>query len=107
MTASGTKSIDSSSANNYFQKATEFYDMMEMSFQQRKWNATGFNAIHAAISASDALLALYGSIRNVSKDHKEAAKLLNKTVAHRDTKAASEQLRKILGLKNMVEYEQR
>ena len=101
------KPIDSSAAKNYQKKASDFYDVMELSYRERKWNAVGLNAVHCAISASDALLAKYGGIRNTSSDHKEAADILVKTIKQAESKQYAKCLRKILGLKNLIEYEKR
>jgi len=101
------KPIDPNSAPNYLKKATEFYDVMEISHDEEKWNAVGLNAVHCVISASDALLAKYGSIRNTSQDHKEAADILVQTVQHPETKQYANHLRKVIGQKNIIEYEKR
>ena len=101
------KPIDPNSSQNYLKKAIEFYDVMEISNDEKKWNAVGLNAVHCVISASDAMLAKYGSIRNTSQDHKEAADILVQAVRHPDTKQNASHLRKVLGQKNIIEYEKR
>ena len=101
------KPIDPSSAKDYFIKATDFFEIMEISYSEGRWNAVGLNAVHCAISSSDSLLAKNGGIRNISQDHKEAADILIKTVKGPDVKLHADKLRKILGLKNLIAYERR
>lgn len=44
---------------NYWRKATEFYETMQDNLIKSKWNAAALNAIHAGISANDALLVCF------------------------------------------------
>ncbi|MDD4877062.1 MAG: HEPN domain-containing protein [Dehalococcoidales bacterium] len=99
--------IEPSSSRDYFIKAKEFYETMQRSYDEQLWNAVGLNAVHCAISASDALLAQVAGLRNTSQDHRLAADLLIEKVPYPQTKEYAGHLRKILGLKNVIEYERK
>lgn len=101
------KSIDQNSARDYFMKAKEFYENMITSFNNKQWNTTGLTAVHCAISTNDALLAHFAGIRNTSQDHKSAVKLLLLHVPDKQSQEQSEHFRKIVVLKNLIEYERR
>lgn len=65
-------------------------------------------AIHAGISACDAVTVALGDVRSTHPDHLKAADLLE-TVARQSQEVhdRANQLRSLLKLKNLVEYEDR
>ena len=77
--------------------------------ERGKWNAVGLNAVHCAISSSDAMLVFYAGIRSTSDDHLSAIDLLSKSLSVRlpEVKSKCETLRKILVQKSIIEYENR
>lgn len=91
----------------YLKKAIDFYNAMYASFAAENWNSVGLEAVHCAISANDAILSFFTGERSQRKDHKEAVKLLIKAVRTDESKKAADHLRKIISLKNLIEYEDR
>ena len=67
----------------------------------------GLNAIHCAISSSDAMLVFYSGIRSASDDHLALIDLFSTSVKMPEAKSKSETLRKILVKKSIIEYEDR
>ena len=102
-----TKPIEESSSTDYWIKAREFYAAMEQCYSENQWNAVGLNAVHALISAGDALLAKFAGIRNTCENHRRAADVLIQHIPHKDVDHYANHFRKVLVLKNVIEYEQR
>ncbi len=75
-----TKAIERNEYKIYLKKAGEFYETMLQAKTTIKWNAVGLNAVHCAISASDALLVFYAGIRSAGDDHLSAINLLAHSV---------------------------
>ena len=71
------------------------------------WDAAGLNAVHCAISASDAVLVFTQGIRSASSRHDDSALLLESMVRAPGTKNAVSQLKRLVAKKNLVEYEER
>ena len=102
-----TGRVDKTQYRNFYKKAKEFYETMHISLGRKNWNATALNAVHSGISANDALLAYFYGIRSVSPKHDDAVKLLVSLVKHKEVNLSSAHLRKLIGMKNLVEYEGR
>lgn len=102
-----TKAVERSEYKTYLKKADEFYDTMLQAKERGKWNAVGLNAVHCAISSSDAMLVFYAGIRSASDDHLAAIDLLSNSIELPDVKSKRETLRKILVKKSIIEYENR
>jgi hypothetical protein len=102
-----TKVIERSEYKTYLKKASEFYDIMLQAKERGKWNAVGLNAVHCAISSSDAMLVFYAGIRSTSDNHLSAIDLLSNSVRLPEVKSKCETLRKILVKKSIIEYENR
>lgn len=101
-----TRKLSPDAARNYFGKAREFAESMRDNLQAKKWDAAGLSAVHAVISAADAILAVYGGVRSVESDHRMVVRLLEDVLG----KAASPAKRHIafvIAKKNVIEYEQR
>ena len=92
---------------NFLIKAREFAETMENCIAQRKWNAAALNAIHAGISACDAVTATFGGVRSKSQRHEDAVKLLRDTSRAPGTEEAANHLHQLLRAKHNVEYEGR
>ena len=80
---------------------------MQESLKKEKWNAAGLNAIHAGISANDALLTFHFGLRSISPKHDDAARLLTSMMKREDTETKAKHLRRLISMKNIVEYEGR
>ena len=102
-----TKVMERSEYKIYLKKTNEFYDTMLQAKDSGKWNAVGLNAVHCAISSSDAMLVFYAGIRSTSDDHLSVIDLLSNSVRLPEVKSKCETLRKILVKKSIIEYENR
>ncbi|MFQ6052501.1 MAG: HEPN domain-containing protein [Candidatus Hydrothermarchaeota archaeon] len=91
----------------FLKKADEFFEVMQESLKKEKWNAAGLNAIHAGISANDALLTFHFGLRSISPKHDDAVRLLTSMMKRDETEAKAKHLRKLISMKNRVEYEGR
>jgi hypothetical protein len=91
----------------FIKKADEFYEMMLQSLVKEKWNAVGLNAIHAGISANDALLTFHFGLRSISPKHDDAVKLLISMMKRDDVETKAKHLRRLISTKNLVEYDGR
>jgi hypothetical protein len=99
--------VEKDKYKNYWQKAIDFRAMMELGTKNRNWNGASLNAIHAGISATDAVLVLYHGIRSISKDHNDAVKLLRSRIENENAQKAASHLSKLIYAKNLIEYESR
>ncbi|MFH0886603.1 MAG: HEPN domain-containing protein [bacterium] len=91
----------------YLKKSSDFYKGMHASFARENWNSVGLEAVHCAISCNDAILSFFTGERSKKQDHREAVGLLIKAVGTDESKKAAEHLRKVISLKNLIEYENR
>jgi len=102
------KAVERGEYKTYLKKAGEFYEVMLQAKEMSKWNAVGLNAIHCAISSSDAMLVFHAGIRSTSNDHLAVIDLLSTSVKNLpDIKSKCETLRKILVKKSIIKYEDR
>ncbi|NOR21860.1 MAG: HEPN domain-containing protein [Candidatus Aminicenantes bacterium] len=89
----------------FLKKADEFFEIMQQSLKNEKWNAAGLNAIHTGISANDALLTFHFGLRSISPKHDDAVKLLISMMKRDDTEIKAKHLRRLISVKNLVEYD--
>lgn len=102
-----TRAVERSEYRTYLKKASEFYDLMYEAQRLEKWNGLGLNAVHCAISSTDAILVFYAGIRSVDDNHLSVVTLLSNSVKLPDIDSKRETLRKILVKKSIIEYEDR
>lgn len=102
-----TAPVHKSDYSNYLKKAQEFHETMQDSLSKGKWNAVGLNAIHAGISAADALLVFFHGVRSTSPKHDDIIKLVTSLISHKDIERRVSHLRNLIYMKNIVEYEVR
>lgn len=107
-----TKAIKTSRARksdyiNYLKKAEEFFSSSQDSLVKEKWNAAGLSAIHSGISSADALLVSLHGIKSTSPKHDDILKLLSSLIKHKALEENIGHLRKLIAMKNIVEYDQR
>lgn len=102
-----TKAMERGEYSTYLKKATEFYDIMLQAKEMGRWNAVGLNAVHCAISSSDAMLVFYAGLCSISDDYLLVIDLLSNSVGLPEVKSKCETLRKILAKKSIIEYENR
>lgn len=99
------KFVERNKYSNYLKKATELYDSMMDAYRQERWNATIINAVHCAISASDAYVVFKRGEISISKDHRDSIRLLESTAEDAPEKA--KHLAWLISIKSSAEYEAR
>ena len=80
--------------------------MMDLSLEAGKWNSAGLQAVHAVISASDAVIVYYGGVRSVELDHREVVGLLHDIIGE-TAATAGRHVSRVIAKKNLIEYERR
>ncbi|HHT9137770.1 MAG TPA: hypothetical protein ACFYEK_11085 [Candidatus Wunengus sp. YC60] len=101
-----TKAVDKNQYQAFITKAKDFAFMMDISLEEGKWNSAGLQAVHAVISASDAVIVYYGGVRSAEVDHREVVGLLQDIIG-KDVSAAGRHVSMVIAKKNLVEYEER
>lgn len=100
-----TRKVDRSAARVFWNRARQCADMMEEALDRGQWEAAGVNAVHAAISANDAVLAALRGLKPSSADHKDAARVLLSQLKEDDARKAGKRLGVIVAKKSRVEYD--
>lgn len=97
-----------SEARLYLAKAQQFCAEATTAILSSRNDAAMLNAVHAAISAADAVCVALGGQRSADPDHQRAADLLQE-IGGKSTDLSSQvrRLRELLTKKNAVEYESR
>lgn len=98
-----TKTADKREYADYWKKARDFLFGMRHLYLEGNWNSTALEGIHAAISASDAVLIFLRGYKSSSQRHLDVATLISDLPAE-GAKEAAQQLSKILCVKSLVEY---
>lgn len=95
-------------ATLYFDKAVQFLEQARSGVEAGRNDATLLDAIHAAISAADAVTIALAGVRSSDPDHQRAADLLEEVAGGgSEARERARQLRALLARKNAVEYESR
>ncbi len=103
-----TRTINKELYRNYLKKADEYFEAMNNEFSSQRFNSSVLNAIHCAISATDALTVFFKGIRHAGERHEDVIGLLNTLEVDKDTlNNKTKQLLSLLDIKNAVEYEER
>lgn len=102
---SKTVGIDKSQYLNYLKKAEEFYVSMLQAEKAEHWNSVGLNAVHCAISITDALLVKFSGIRSIGSDHMAVTDLIKQNLNIRGIDDKISTLRRILAKKSLIEYD--
>jgi hypothetical protein len=100
------RSVSAQAASNHLKKAQEFAAAMETALEEKHWNAAALAAVHAAISAGDAMLAAFVGVRSAEQDHRHIVTLLADHLG-KDGQQASRHVQRVIARKNLVEYEER
>ncbi len=101
-----TRSVDKNEYRDFLAKAKDFASMLDLALEQGKWNSAGLQAVHAVISASDAVIVYYGGVRSAELDHREVVGLLHDIIGEAAT-TAGRHVTRVIAKKNLVEYERR
>lgn len=99
-----TRSVPRERFRTFLAKAREFLAVAQAAERDEQWNAAALNAIHAGISAADAVaVALLGK-RSAGQRHEDAAALLKETRLS-GVEDRTKQFLALLQLKNLAEYD--
>ncbi len=97
-----------SEARLYLAKAEQFSAEAAAAMKGSRNDAAMLNAVHAVISATDAVCVAFAGRRSADPDHRGAADLLQEIGGKsRELTQNVRQLRMLLAKKNVVEYESR
>lgn len=99
--------VERRQAGAFLAKADEFVEAARSSLEAGRRDATVLAAIHAAISATDAVTCALAGTRSTDPDHSRAADLLEEVGSKGQIANHARQLRQLLASKNAVEYESR
>ncbi|TMD19229.1 MAG: HEPN domain-containing protein [Chloroflexi bacterium] len=102
-----TVQVRGNEARLYLDKAVQFIEQARAGLDAGRNDAALLEAIHAAISGTDAVTTALAGVRSTDPDHQRAADLLEDIVAVSDDRQRARQLRSLLARKNAVEYESR
>lgn len=103
-----TRETSPAQAENYLRKAeSHLASALEAAVAER-WDTAVLLAVHAAISACDAVCVARAGVRSVSQTHMDQVRLIRQLFPKDDeTEKVSGQLAALLDRKNTVEYEGR
>lgn len=102
-----TRSVSRERHATYLKKSREFLRASDSALKLGDWDAVALNAVHAAISAADALLVYYGGVRSTGDSHHDVAGLLRQHVKDDQLGSKIQTLSKVLSYKNLSAYEDR
>jgi hypothetical protein len=92
-------------ARRYLAKANEFAESARDERAAGRWTAAGLAAVHAGISAADAVTSLRAGCVSAGDDHMEVVGLLREYAPDDFTKATERQLVGLLSTKAAIEYD--
>jgi len=102
-----TSQVRRGEARLYLDKAVQFIEQARSGLDADRNDAALLDAIHAAISGTDAVTIALSGVRSTDPDHQRAADLLEEVAAAPESRERARQLRTLLARKNTVEYESR
>ncbi len=98
--------VEKARAPGYLRKARQFAEAARQQLDRDHLEAALLCAVHAGISSCDAVCVALGERRSVDPDHNLAADLLESVGQDSDEfHQKANQLRQLLALKNLIEYE--
>jgi HEPN domain-containing protein len=108
MTAKKTRRapVTQDEVKKYLSKADEFLRTARRAIADGDYYAASLNAVHAAISANDAVTGYFGGTRSTSEDHRDAANLLMEFAPREaeEWKKQASRLGRIISEKSQVAY---
>ena len=106
---SKTRTVGEQQIRAFLDKAEEFLRRSLAGLADEDYNAAGLLAVHAAISANDAVTGQYGQRRSTGEDHSKAADLLREVApaGAREWRLQANRLNRIVGKKHLIAYEGR
>ena len=100
------KQEEKTAAKDYLKKAEDNYKAMSSALEDENYNAVGTLALQCAISSADAISVYEKGIRSISEDHFDVCDLIG-SITLPDAKEKAALLRRIIGKKNLIQYERR
>ena len=101
-----TTQVRRGEARLYLDKAVQFIEQARSGLDADRNDAALLDAIHAAISSTDAATVALAGVRSTDPDHQHAADLLEEVAGSApEGRERARQLRTLLARKNTVEYE--
>ena len=97
---------DKAGAKDYLKKAQDNHAQMIEALHAGNCNAAGTLALQCAISSADAVCVHEKGIRSISQDHFDVCELVS-SIALSDAKEKANLLRRVIGKKNIIQYERR
>lgn len=92
-------------ARNFLKKATQYLDSAQDNLDLERPTPAAGDAIHAGISAKDAIVMALTGVTSKAKDHAKAAGELRTALGvHPEAAAAEKALRELIAAKSEVEY---
>ena len=88
---------------NFLAKAKEFAETARMALEDQRLNSAGLEAIHAAISACDAVTVARLGLRCKGEDHRDVLHLLSR-INEEGLSEVYRQVSQVLSVKSMIEY---
>ena len=101
-----TRPLAANLYRNYLQKADEFFEMAKGAHERGKWNASVSNAVHAGISAADAVTTFFLQERSAGSEHSQIFQLLSRLQLRAEERKQFDHLQRLLAAKNKAEYEE-
>ena len=103
-----TTQVRRGEARLYLDKADQFVEQARFGLDAGRNDAALLDAIHAAISGTDAVTIALAGVRSSDPDHQRAADLLEEVAGSApEVSERARQLRALLARKNTVEYQSR
>ena len=103
-----THRVPKTTARAYLAKAEEFLAAATAARGAGQSDAALLLAVHSGICACDGVAIAFAGVRSADPDHLRAADLLEKVASQsEEVRGRASQLRGLLKLKNLVEYEDR
>src|SRR5437667_12897415 len=103
-----TVQVRRNGARLYLDKAIQFIEQARSGLDAGRNDAALLDAIHAAISGTDAVTIALAGVRSSDPDHQRAADLLEEVAGSApEVRERARQLRALLARKNTVEYQYR
>ncbi len=101
-----TRTVDAGKYRVYLQRADELMDSVADAQGRSHALAAGVAAVQAAIAVSDAVTVARLGLRSIGPDHEAAVGLLGRCGA-RGAEEHANQLKRVLAVKHLLEYEDR
>jgi len=103
-----TRDVQKSLYVNFLKRAEECFHAAQNSFSSEEWNSATISAIHSCIAACDAMCVYFLGKRHAGENHEEVVNVFRTIKSgNEEIKTNANRILRILGVKNMAEYEER